>query len=871
MSVRALPARPTLQPSSNQQPLTPPTRSRGTYPLTWRRDLPVVLGLLLLAALYAWIRVNITRGYFRGDMLTQYLPYYTLVAERVKDWDLPGWNPATFSGMPFAGDPTTSWGYFPSFVSFLLFAPVTAYKVYVALHLVLVTVTTYLLGRTLTMTPIGAAAAAVAMLLGPTYQYTQCCMVRMHLSAWIPAGLLLIECALRARSRHQRLLAGAGIGLVISQLIAGYFGKGMYLGILLFCAYLAYRTLLDSPHGAPDWRRRGREFLTILVVMLGTGVAFAAVTLLPRLEYIGHSNLKGGNYDAVSAAGAVEPPSWSVGQALATVLDPDQPTYFLGAATVVLAIVGLALAGRRFCAPFFALVSSVVVILTLSPTPLHRLVYLIPRFKSLHEHDPQIILVLLAIGPALLVGAALTAIEEQAFTRRRLVIAAGAPLVTMAFVALLVRRDDLHLSTSLFELSVLVGGAIALGLLLVWRGHRALPSQRLSTLLAVGLLVVLLGNLDHGRLNMANARHWDARPTDATTSAYASGTDVDGAGVGAFFQAQLASEGLFRFAGYNSAYLSLDHGAMKDNYRQAWRDPLAAGLLLNNRALTLGLYDVQGYDPVQEANYVAFMTAVNGQEQEYHEANILPSGLTSPLLRMLNLRYIVIPVDAPDTEDFRYLAAMYPEVYRDASVRVLAIPNTLPRAWAVHDVRQVASDQVLPLLSSGAVDPATTALMTTAPPTLAPQANPSGDRVSITQYEPDHIGLEAELASDGLVVLSEVYDPGWTVRIDGKRAKLYEVDGLLRALAVPAGVHHVELVYAPAALRAGFFLTIATLVMVIAIVLLLWWRAEKQSARIRVADHYRKHLPALADADGPLSGGYPFVKSTRRQRRMFAR
>jgi len=40
--------------------------------------------------------------------------------------------------------------------------------------------------------------------------------------------------------------------------------------------------------------------------------------------------------------------------------------------------------------------------------------------------------------------------------------------------------------------------------------------------------------------------------------------------------------------------------------------------------------------------------------------------------------------------------------------------------------------------------------------------------------------LKAEMTCDGMVVLSDTYYPGWSAKVDGKPAQIYEVDTALR-------------------------------------------------------------------------------------------
>ena len=69
--------------------------------------------------------------------------------------------------------------------------------------------------------------------------------------------------------------------------------------------------------------------------------------------------------------------------------------------------------------------------------------------------------------------------------------------------------------------------------------------------------------------------------------------------------------------------------------------------------------------------------------------------------------------------------------------------------------------------------------------------------------------LEADLDSPGLVVLSDVYYPGWELEIDGKRAPIYRVNGLMRGSAVPSGRHRLVYRYDPASVRIGRLVSIA--------------------------------------------------------------
>ena len=65
----------------------------------------------------------------------------------------------------------------------------------------------------------------------------------------------------------------------------------------------------------------------------------------------------------------------------------------------------------------------------------------------------------------------------------------------------------------------------------------------------------------------------------------------------------------------------------------------------------------------------------------------------------------------------------------------------------------------------------------------------------ITQYEPQRIVIDVEAASDTILVLSDLDYPGWVARIDGQETPIFNANGIMRAIELPAGTHTVEFAY----------------------------------------------------------------------------
>lgn len=73
-----------------------------------------------------------------------------------------------------------------------------------------------------------------------------------------------------------------------------------------------------------------------------------------------------------------------------------------------------------------------------------------------------------------------------------------------------------------------------------------------------------------------------------------------------------------------------------------------------------------------------------------------------------------------------------------------------------------------------------------------------GDSVRLTSYSPNRLEYEVSTTNGGVAVFSEVYYPwGWKATIDGNPASIARVNYILRALAVPAGTHRIELSFDP--------------------------------------------------------------------------
>ena len=84
----------------------------------------------------------------------------------------------------------------------------------------------------------------------------------------------------------------------------------------------------------------------------------------------------------------------------------------------------------------------------------------------------------------------------------------------------------------------------------------------------------------------------------------------------------------------------------------------------------------------------------------------------------------------------------------------------------------------------------------------------------------NEVVLRAAPPTPAILVLADMWTPGWSVEVDGEPAPLLRADHVLRAVALPAGEHMVRFVYRDPALERG--LTVAAVGILLIVLLLVF-------------------------------------------------
>ena len=169
---------------------------------------------------------------------------------------------------------------------------------------------------------------------------------------------------------------------------------------------------------------------------------------------------------------------------------------------------------------------------------------------------------------------------------------------------------------------------------------------------------------------------------------------------------------------------------------------------------------------------------------------------------LFNVRYTIRPASVADPG----------AVYQDGKWKVYENAHAYPRGWLVHQsVVEPSHDAVFHRFDRPGMDLHEIAILEKPlPEPLAPVTG-ANEAVQFRSYEAEHIAIDVNAASAGLLVLSEMYYPGWVATVNGKASDIHRTDGALRGIAVSAGPNRVELKYEPSSFRLGAALSLFTL------------------------------------------------------------
>jgi hypothetical protein len=142
-----------------------------------------------------------------------------------------------------------------------------------------------------------------------------------------------------------------------------------------------------------------------------------------------------------------------------------------------------------------------------------------------------------------------------------------------------------------------------------------------------------------------------------------------------------------------------------------------------------------------------------------------------------------------------------------SGLRVYRHDGAFPRAWAVHELIQAPTPESgRRLIEERLPEFRRLGYLFTKPPKL--ESCEAADKVALAEHATDKVVIRASMSCQGMVVVSDVFFPGWRAEVDGHRTPIYEVNEAMRGVIVPRGEHTVTMRYRPASALAGGLLSL---------------------------------------------------------------
>ncbi len=767
--------------------------------------------LLAISALVAFSGLALTCWLIGGtvvpwDSKNHFYPMFRFLADALRHGEIPLWNPYHFAGHPSVADPQ-SLLFTPSMVLFALFAPDASMQLFDAIilaHLAFGGLCVLGLFRRWRWAPAGAVLAAIIFMLGGAassrLQHTG--MIISY--SFFPAALWCLEIALERRSLRFALLFGA---------FAALMALGRDQVAYLLCMVLAGRAIFAvCGSGAPLAYLRAR----LGVLELGAFV-IAAVLFVPALltmQFLGDSNRPGIAF-GVAAAGSLAPVNLitlfvpNFFGSLDNLYDywgPDYDTMaradwtdravdylFIGTLPILLLIWHGIGAGRLLARGmrFFSIILCVAILYSLGRyTPFFSLAFDWIPGVSLYRRPADATFILnigLAFGAGYLLHRYIVDGLPNLFAPRWLGWAMAAATATAIAVVigtgLAFSLREGRLATSFAQLGV--SAAIALGgaaLLFALRDRR-------RRAFAASLLVLVSG----GEILWRNAASsLNAEPLDRY-SVFASMKPGDAAGI-AMLRREIAAK-----------THDGDHPRVEIlGLPGPWQ----------NASMVLKLENTVGYNPLRIDGYErAVGPGDNAGDPNLRHFPGTFRGYKCKLAALLGLEYLVL--DRPLTGLPRHVPRPKATlIYSSDTMYVYRLGKAAPRAYFASAIKSVESERVLDAHELPEFDRTREALIDqssladlkevrdrvanesfNAPAPVAEAVDPS--HVEIVQYSDNAVMLDVDAKNAGIVVLHDLYYPGWEVRVDGVLQPMLKANLLFRGVETPAGRHRIEFAFHP--------------------------------------------------------------------------
>jgi Bacterial membrane protein YfhO len=244
-----------------------------------------------------------------------------------------------------------------------------------------------------------------------------------------------------------------------------------------------------------------------------------------------------------------------------------------------------------------------------------------------------------------------------------------------------------------------------------------------------------------------------------------------------------------------------------------------------NRGMLNGSSSILGYQADATRRYLEYINVSQGLPPKPRE--LVPMITNhSPLLNLMNARYIITPPDTPPALSWfkKELSAGNKTVWSNYRV--------VPRVLISSRARVITSPaKILDFLKRSPYRPEEEIIFEELPPEAFLDGSDSPGNAVIEKYSSREIIIRAELLSPGILLLNDSYSPGWRAYVDGEESKIYRANYLMRAVCLEDGSHTIRFLYQPYSFTIGSIISITILIIVIFLLLIIGLRSYYRRKR----------------------------------------
>jgi hypothetical protein len=230
---------------------------------------------------------------------------------------------------------------------------------------------------------------------------------------------------------------------------------------------------------------------------------------------------------------------------------------------------------------------------------------------------------------------------------------------------------------------------------------------------------------------------------------------------------------------------------------------------LPNYNMYYQISDVGAYSPLVMNDYYKFMEMGGVDDSIWRlEPSLDSLSKDLNLLSLLNVKYIIT---YEEINDKRVELA-----YSDEKVNVYRNKGSLPRAFFLSDYKVISDGQEALEYLRSEDNPMDVVVLDKEPVMFRNGSDEQYNNASveIKDYSPNKVILNITASSNGILVLSDTFYPGWKAFVDLEETEIMKANTVMRAVIIPKGKHIVKFVYDPVPFNYGLRLGLYTLICV---------------------------------------------------------